>query len=215
MQIEILLGCEHSQTLTEQFALRGINVTSCDLYPGDKGYNHVQGDVEELLKSRKFHAAVFFPPCTFLAKAQFHLLGNPERLQKSDDAVDFAKRLYFSDIPFVAIENPIGRLSKVWRQPDQIISPHMFGDAYMKDVGLWLRGFQPIMTSGQGSWDGPGTSSGQAADVPGIYKSVSNHVNSRMSREEKSKVKSSWKWFPNMAAAIAEQWSNELKKYYK
>jgi hypothetical protein len=37
-----------------------------------------------------------------------------------------------SDCPRVAIENPVGIMSSVWRKPDQIIQPFQFGEPYSK-----------------------------------------------------------------------------------
>lgn len=36
------------------------------------------------------------------------------------------------DIPYIAIENPIGIMSTVYRKPDQIVQPYMFGDEAQK-----------------------------------------------------------------------------------
>jgi len=39
----------------------------------------------------------------------------------------------------IAIENPIGIMSKVYRKPDQIIQPYFFGDEAQKTTCLWLK----------------------------------------------------------------------------
>ena len=40
----------------------------------------------------------------------------------------------------VAIENPVGIMSTVWRKPDQIIQPWQFGHGETKATCLWLKG---------------------------------------------------------------------------
>lgn len=196
--MRILIGCEESQVVTEQFTLKGHDVTSCDFYEASKGYPHYKGDVLDIINDG-WDMAIFFPPCTYLAKAQlFQCNSDEERAKLRDEAVEFVKTLYFSDIPRVAVENPSGHLTKAWRHPDQIISPHEFGDPYRKDVCLWLRGLMPLR-----SWDDQGTTRGFPEDK---LRTVKNHVNSRMTNEEKSKIKSSWKWFPMTAKAMADQW---------
>lgn len=40
----------------------------------------------------------------------------------------------------VAIENPIGIMSNVYRKPDQIIQPYEFGHPTKKSTCLWLKG---------------------------------------------------------------------------
>lgn len=59
--------------------------------------------------------------------------------EERQKAFDFVMKLYNSNIPRVAIENPIGYLNEAWRKPDQIIRPFMFGHPYRKDICLWLK----------------------------------------------------------------------------
>jgi len=44
----------------------------------------------------------------------------------------------------IAIENPIGALSKSIRKPDQIVQPCFFGDDASKQTCLWLKGFPKL-----------------------------------------------------------------------
>ena len=132
--MKILIGCEHSQVVTEQFIKRGHEVKSCDLYTADKGYDHYQGDVMDIINDG-YDMAIFFPPCTYLAKAQMWRCEKSFlRYLKREQAYRFALSLYQSDIPKVIMENPAGYLNTHWRQPDQILSPHQFGDNYSKDI---------------------------------------------------------------------------------
>lgn len=39
----------------------------------------------------------------------------------------------------VAIENPVGIMSSVYRKPDQIIEPYWFGEHARKKTCLWLK----------------------------------------------------------------------------
>jgi len=49
-----------------------------------------------------------------------------------------------SDIPQTALENPIGIMSTVYREPDQIIQPYYFGDEFQKTTCLWLKNLPPL-----------------------------------------------------------------------
>lgn len=80
----------------------------------------------------------------------------------------------------------------MWKRPTQIIYPWYYGDNYSKDICLWLKGL-------------PRLNGIPGIEEPAKLKRVSNHVNSRMSQDLKSKIKS--KFFPTIAAAMAEQWS--------
>jgi hypothetical protein len=49
------------------------------------------------------------------------------------------------DCKYVAIENPVGIMSTLWRKPDQIIQPYQFGDPYEKRTCLWLKGLPKLI----------------------------------------------------------------------
>lgn len=192
--MKVLVGCEYSGIVASAFASLGHTVTDCDLEPADNylidGVTYIQDDVFRVASLDTFDLGVFFPPCTFLAKAQIWMLEKSlDRKEKSNQAVKFVNDLYSLPIPRIAIENPIGRLTKQFRPPDQITSPHFYGDNYKKEICLWLKNLPPLLHTEIS----PGT------------KRVSNHVNSRMSQEQKSKIKS--KFFKGLAKAMAEQWN--------
>jgi len=44
----------------------------------------------------------------------------------------------------IAIENPIGIMSTIWRKPDQIIQPWQFGHGETKATCLWLKGLPKL-----------------------------------------------------------------------
>lgn len=192
--MRILIGCEESQTVTSAFRSLGHEAYSCDLYEPSGGHPewHIHDDIRNHL-SRDWEMIITFPPCTYLCKAQlWRCYRDHKRLEARDNAVSFVREIYNSTCPLVAIENPAGHLTKAFRHWDQIISPNQFGDPYKKDICLWLKGLPKL--------------------VPGIlspgHKKTGNHVNSRMSQDSKSKIKSSWKYFPGIASAMAKQWSN-------
>ena len=47
--------------------------------------------------------------------------------------------------PKVVIENPVCIMSTIYRKPDQIIQPYMFGDATRKTTCLWLKGLPKLI----------------------------------------------------------------------
>jgi hypothetical protein len=86
------------------------------------------------------------PPCTYLT-----LTGNkwfkpefadrfPNRHQQRQEAVDFFMLLANADIPKIAIENPIGVMSRIYCKPNQIIQPYEYGHETTKATCLWLKG---------------------------------------------------------------------------
>jgi hypothetical protein len=188
--MRVLVACEYSNIVASAFRLRGHSVLSCDIIENDFPSRwHIKDDVFNVLKSTSFDLMIAFPPCTYLCNAQFHLLAqSPERQKKSLDSVDFVRRLYLSQVPKIAIENPIGVLNSVFRKPDQITSPANFGNQHHKDICLWLKNLPPLIDT----------------CINVRRQPVRNHVNGHMSQEQKSKIKS--KFFPELAAAMANQW---------
>ena len=190
--LKILIACEYSGIVSQAFAAKGHKTLSVDLLPAEHSLPHFQGsvfDVPGIMSPGTFDLMIAHPPCTYLCRAQAHLLVSPDRMQKHYEAIDFVRRLIELPIDMIAIENPIGYLSKAIRPPEQIIYPWQFGDPYRKDVCLWLKNLPPLLHTEY--------SSGR--------KSMSNHVNSRMSQALKSKIKS--RFFKGIAVAMANQWS--------
>lgn len=188
--MEVIVGCEYSGIVALAFQEAGHNVTSCDLLPNDSPLvrSHYQGDIFDIIDNG-FHLGIFFPPCTFLAKCQkFMLYKDEARLLKSKQAVAFVDALYNCSINQVCIENPVGILSTEWKKPSMIYHPYNFGSMYQKQTCLWLKNLAPLIYTYQ--------STGR--------RKMSTHTNGRMSQAEKSKIKS--KFFPEVAAAMANQW---------
>lgn len=188
--MKVLVACEYSGIVRDAFTAAGHYAMSADLEPSMSPGNHYQGDVFNIIDLEKWDLLIAHPPCTYLCKAQLFLcVPGSLRYQNQLDAVAFVRRLLSVNIEKIAVENPIGILSTVLRKPNQIVYPWQFGDPYRKDICLWTKNLPPLL---------PTTLS------PG-RKSVSNHVNSRMSPALKSKIKS--RFFKGVAEAMASQWS--------
>jgi site-specific DNA-cytosine methylase len=143
--MKVLVACEFSGIVREAFSLQGHDAVSCDFLPTEQIGPHLQGDVLKYLDSEKWDLMIAHPPCTYLT-----LAGNrwflpkykdryPKREQQRLDAIEFVKQLATADIPRIAIENPLGVLSTVWKQPTQIVQPFWFGDEERKTTCLWLK----------------------------------------------------------------------------
>ena len=140
-----LIGCEFSGTVRRALRARGVDAWSCDLLPAADGSpHHIQGDVLEQLGGG-WDLGVFHPPCTYLCSSGLHWnVRRPERAMLTEQAEQFAVALWNAPIPMVALENPIGRLSKTLGEPTQIIQPWQFGADASKATCLWLRGL-PVL----------------------------------------------------------------------
>lgn len=153
----IIVGCEQSGVVRRAFRALGHVAFSCDLLPAeDKSPFHFKMDILELLKREEFDLGCFFPPCDYLtvsgnrwfsntAKAAPGILTGQARRDAQVEAVAFVLALWNCTIKQIAIENPIGRLSTLWRKPTQIINPFNFGDPFRKTTCLWLSNLPPLI----------------------------------------------------------------------
>ena len=88
---------------------------------------------------------IAFPPCTHLAVSGARHFEKKRRDGRQQMAIGFFLAFTALDhVPMVAIENPVGIMSSIYRQPDQIIQPYQFGHPVAKSTCLWLKGLPPL-----------------------------------------------------------------------
>lgn len=135
--MRVLVACEFSGIVRDAFAARGHDAWSCDLLPTERPGNHIQGDVLEILGDG-WDLMIAHPPCTYLSYAGTRHWNSPGRSEKREAAMSFFMEFANAKVPRIAIENPVGYASNVFRRPDQIIEPYYFGDRQKKRTCLWL-----------------------------------------------------------------------------
>lgn len=136
--MRVLVACEFSGIVRDAFTARGHHAWSCDLLPTEREGAHHVGDVLKFARHRSWDLVVAFPPCTHLAVSGARWW--KDKQQEQADAIEFVRAIAGLPAPLIAIENPIGILSRVWRKPDQIIQPWQFGHGETKATCLWLQG---------------------------------------------------------------------------
>jgi hypothetical protein len=111
------------------------------------------------------------------------------------------------------IENPIGIMSTVWRKPDQIIQPWMFGDKAQKSTCLWIKGFPLLEATNiveKGEFYEFTSAKGEKKRQPMWYfKALSQAKTPEQRRTLRSKT------FNGIANAIAAQYGNYILNYGK
>jgi len=165
----------------------------------------------------KWDLMIAHPPCTYLtssgAKWFYHPDDKglpieyrrphpkfPHRKQDQDAGAEFFMALYNSDIPYIAVENPVGVMSTRFRKPDQIVQPFMFGDQARKTACLFLKGLpllQPTDVVDEG--ETLTFKSGKR-----MQKWISDALTNTKTAEERRRLRS--KTFDGMAQAMAKQW---------
>jgi hypothetical protein len=66
--MKVLLGCEESGVVRDEFKKLGHDAWSCDLVPSRKPGKHIQKNILDIL-SDGWDMAIFFTPCTYLSNS--------------------------------------------------------------------------------------------------------------------------------------------------
>lgn len=192
--MNVIVGMEESQEVCKAFRSRGHNAFSCDLQDCSGGHPewHIRGNIFDVIDDPKWDLGIFHPVCTYLTVSNNGSMANgcskytaEEGKLLRAEAVDDFMRIVACKIPKWAIENPIGIMSTLYRPPNQIIQPWMYGHGETKATCLWLRrlprlnGFNVVEGREQKVWEMPPS-------------------------EERTMLRS--KTFPGIAKAMAVQW---------
>lgn len=192
--MKVLIACEFSGTVRDAFIKAGHEAMSVDLMPTEQPGPHYMGDVFDVV-DYPWDLMIAHPPCTHLTSSG---AGHWERKKLNGSqqaAVSFVLKLAKLDIPRIAIENPVGVLSTVWRKPDQTFHPWDFGHTEQKHTCLWLKNLPPLEpTSDLRS---------EAKALPRAQRERLRYVG-----QSKNRWKVRSQTFQGVADAMAKQWGN-------
>jgi len=144
--MKILIACEFSGTVRDSFHQKGHNVISCDLLPCAKPGNHYQGNITDILYE-KWDMILAFPPCTHLCVSGARYFKEKIKDGRQQQGIDFFNLFVNHPCDKIAIENPVGIMSTLYRKPDQIIQPFHFGHDASKKTCLWLKNIPPLFST--------------------------------------------------------------------
>jgi hypothetical protein len=149
---------------------------------------------------------IAFPPCTHLAVSGAAWFEQKRKDGRQKQGIDFFLRIANANIEKIAIENPVGIMSKIYRKPDQVIQPYYFGDISRKTTCLWLKNLPHLYHNGSVNlFDDNVTHV-----IPDIYTCKNGKTFSRdymvslSSGADRGHLRS--KTYPGIAKAMAEQW---------
>ncbi|WP_159953192.1 hypothetical protein [Rhizobium sp. 18065] len=237
--MKVFIGMETSGVSRRAFEALGHDVISCDLLPAQdkRGGRHIVGDVFAALEQLRADGwwpdlAIFHPDCTYLTVSAAWAFKDPDferypgvgyhqkvkpgtltgaaRREARDKAVILVKRIWSLSIKRIAIENPIGALSKRFMKPSQIVQPWQFGDDASKATCLWLRDLPTIKATEKVP--------GRLVEWPrGSGKMVERWSNQTDSGQNKL-TPGDTRWqarsdtFGGIAAAFSTQWTAAVSK---
>lgn len=205
--MRVLVACEFSGIVREAFRAKGHDAWSCDLLPTEIPGKHVQGDVFNTINGNRgnyWDMLIAFPPCTHLSSSGAVYWPQKQQDGRQKSAIDFFMALFNAPIQKIAIENPVGIISQVFRKPDQIINPFDFGDPYRKKTCLWLKNLPPLIQLINPREVEP-VASWHSGSTRGGLKKDGTRTKSKLPA-----LHGGWKkrslTFPGIANAMAEQW---------
>jgi len=194
---------EESQAVCIAFRERGHEAYSADLQECSGGHPewHLQGDVLEQL-DKGWDLMIAHPPCTHLACSGAAWFEKKRKDGRQQQGIDLFMAFANANINKICIENPVGIMSSVWRESDQIIHPYYFGDEFQKTTCLWLKNLPQLIH----------------IDTNDLFDSKTHVGKGEMVKYESGKVMPKWyaelrgngknrsKTFPGIAKAMADQW---------
>ncbi len=105
-------------------------------------------------------------------------------------SVSFFMLLAKADIPRIAIENPVCIMSSLWRKPDQVIQPWMFGHGETKATCLWLKGLPKLKPTN-------------------VVDGRDNRIHRMPPSADRGKLRSAT--YAGIAEAMADQWGSAIQ----
>lgn len=215
--LNILIACEESQAECIAFRELGHRAFSCDIQecrPDGHPEWHIHGDVRPFLKGHtafvtqdgKLHKVhhwdlvIAHPPCTYLCKVSSVVLyrnpvqecivdgrtivANPSRIEGLKKGRTFFYECLNAQADYVAVENPVPMALAALPRPSFFACPSWYGVKYTKKTCYWVRNLPPLMAQ---------------IDYPNPKCFV---------RSSRGKYRS--RTFPQLAHAIASQWSHYI-----
>lgn len=205
--MKVLIGCEYSGIVRDAFLERGHYALSVDWRPtesprGDSesilcadGRHHTlrthwQGDITDFLSFTEtdWNLLIAHPPCTRIANSGVRWLHERHLWEELDKACGFLRALLYTDIPRIAVENPIPHhyaVQRIGRNYDQRIQPWQFGHPESKAICLWLKGLEPLKPTN-------------------VVKPTEQRVWKMAPSPNREKERS--RFYSGVAQAMAEQW---------
>ena len=199
-EVRVLVACEFSGRVRDAFIVKGHDAMSCDLLPSETPGPHYQGDVLDILDDG-WDLMIAHPPCTHLAVSGAAWFAEKRADGRQQEGIDFFMKLANADIPRVAIENPIGIMSTIWRKPDQIIQPYEYGEPFSKKTCLWLKNLPNLQPTNL-------VDKGEMIVYESGRKMPKWYADAwRLPKNERAKLRN--RTFQGIADAMAEQWGQQ------
>lgn len=193
------MACESSGTVRSAFREKGHEAFSVDILPSDDNSKyHIQDDVRNHLLER-WDLMIAHPPCTFMCNSGVSWLHKDDsRWDELKKAYEFFLELKNSNIPKIAIENPIPHkyATKFIGRYNQVLQPYQYGHPEQKATCLWLKNLPRLIPTDNKFYE-----------MKKLPKSEAQRIHMTPPGPDRWKIRS--KTFDGIANAMSEQWGNK------
>ena len=195
--MRVLVACEFSGVVRRAFAAKGHDAWSCDLLPAeDRSNQHIIGDARDYLNDGWDLLAVFHPPCTRLCNSGVRWLAERNLWADLDEAAALFSAFWNAPIDRICIENPVMHKHAKerivnYRKFAQSIQPFQFGHGETKRTCLWLNGLPPLTPTQ-------------------IVEGRTARVHRMSPGPDRWRERS--RFYPGIAAAMADQWTDHVER---
>ncbi|WP_202922330.1 hypothetical protein [Pseudoxanthomonas koreensis] len=172
---------------------------SCDLLPTDAPGPHYQGDVFDVIDFPWDFAGFHFPCTDASVSGAKHFAA-----KKLDGRFYASASLWMNGwrrsrhIPGGYFEHPVSVMSSLFRKPDQVIQPWMFGHYETKATCLWLWGVPRLVPTYR--------TADECREALGLPVGAEPEARIHRMPPGPNRWKERSRTLPNIAAAIAAQW---------
>lgn len=201
--MRVLVACEFSGIVRNAFAAKGHDAWSCDLLPSETPGKHIQGDALEAIKEG-WDLMIAHPPCTHLACSGAAWFERKRVNGQQAEGIRLFMKFATASIERICIENPVGIMSTIWREPDQVIQPFYFGDEFQKTTCLWLKNLRPLVRILESDLFDLKTHVGRGEMV----KFASGKIMPKWYADARGDGHKRSKTFSGVANAMADQWGS-------
>lgn len=206
--MRVLIGCEYSGVVRDAFIAHGHEALSCDLLETEKPGPHYQGSLFDVI-DYPWDFGGFHFPCTdasvsgarhFAAKKMDgRFYASASLWMRGWKASRHIKGGYF--------EHPVSVMASIFRKPDQIIQPWMFGHYETKATCLWLWEVEPLRPLYK--------TADECREALGIQAHAKPDARIHLMSPSPDRWKERSRTLPGIADAMAKQWGVSSKPVSK
>lgn len=199
--LSVMVAGEESGVTRDAFARLGHNAWSCDLKPSrSPNGQHWQGSWHDVCWE-SFDIGIMHPECTHLAVSGAKWFAQKRADGRQQAAID--EFMYLASAPVYAscIEQPISIMSRIYRRPEQIVQPWMFGRWETKALCYWLKNLPRLVVlyrTVDEAREALGLPAGAKPEAK-VHKCPPGPLRSQILSQS----------FPEIAEAMAAQWGGQ------